>query len=113
MGANPSQSVLTAAANAVSSLAKAETSPMRPRKPSTTTHPKTPPTGKQSGLNSPVPTPPPIEWMRPDFAQIAADWMECSIQETKNNIQVENSVKRCTFMLDCDGSARKIMQVRQ
>ncbi|CAD5211766.1 unnamed protein product [Bursaphelenchus okinawaensis] len=111
MGTHASSNVVTAAMNAVANLAKVEQSPTRPRqstqKETAIATPPPQPPSRQSPTASPIP----LDWMKVDFAQTAADWLEFSVNETKNEIHMESTVKRCALMLDCDGSARKIVQV--
>ncbi|CAD5216067.1 unnamed protein product [Bursaphelenchus xylophilus] len=111
MGANPPSGVVAAAINAVANITKSDHSPTRPRQASHKDNAISTPPPQSSSRQSPAGSPVALEWMRVDFAQTAADWLEYCAHGTKNAVNVDNSVKRCTFMLDCDGSARKIMQV--
>lgn len=48
------------------------------------------------------------EFLRIDFVTAAAEWFDYVNSETKGFPEMSHSVRKFNFLLDCDGSARKV-----
>lgn len=50
----------------------------------------------------------PTEFLKLEFVNIAAEWFDFVYSETKNYPEMSQSVRKFNFLLDSDGSARKV-----
>ncbi|KAI6221740.1 Protein SZT2 [Aphelenchoides besseyi] len=133
VGAQPSQSLFTAAAAAISSRANAvKRGPSQPPQPTTPTKTTSPPfmsannsrtsltsttsIGRlSSGVNPQSPTTlmNTAEWLRPDFARTAADWLDfvATTARSPETSNLPSVVRRFVFEIENENTVRRVLHI--